>query len=633
MIKYLQYLIVVGCVMGNIYTFQNAWSQCKGSPIFQETFGGNASSPEVGPALPASVTSYTYVSQGNINDGQYSIKKTTGPMYNWFANGKDHTGDGYMMIVNASYEPGKFYEKEIDGLCQGSKFYFSAWIANLLPKNQYTQTPLDPAVRFVIRSAKTGDTLAEYATGNIPRYDVFTWTEYGMPFTLPAGENSLILTIYNDNPGGNGNDLALDDITFTLCGPAIDIQTLGSFENNGSYACIHDTITLQANVQPGYYLHPSYQWQFSLDGQQWTDISGANQLNFSIADAQPSDSGWYRLLVAERGNIASPNCRVASSAVPLFIEHPSPPIIQGKTLVCEQDSIMLSSRVVGRYYLWSTPSGAISHDSIFSIAHASVSASGNYTLQLTTRGGCQITDQTSVQVQPNTLQVELGKDTLLCNNDSLLLNAYNPQASYLWNTGSSAPSIWVKQAGKYQVKVSSGACSVQDSIQIAHQFSPHVFLGSDTVACVGDTFSLNAYSPVATSYKWQDGSDSAQRTIYQTGLYWVDVSNACGTARDSIEVQLINCAPELLMPNAFTPNGDGVNDLFRPKPTFALRAFSMQIFDRWGKEIFQTTNPQLGWDGNIHGHLAPMGTYVWYIKYQKQNGKTFQAKGTVLLIR
>ncbi|SFV27181.1 gliding motility-associated C-terminal domain-containing protein [Thermoflavifilum thermophilum] len=607
-------------------------AQCTGSPIFQETFGGNAASPEVGPPLPSSVTTYQYVEQGEIQDGQYSIKKTTGPMFNWFANGKDHTGNGYMMIVNASYDPGKFYEKEIDGLCQGSRFYFSAWIANLLPKNQYSQTPLDPAVRFLIRSAKTGDTLAQYATGTIPRYDVFTWTEYGMPFTLPAGESSLILTIFNDNPGGNGNDLALDDITFTLCGPAIHTQVLGTYQNNGQYACIHDHITLNATVEAGYYRQPVYQWQFSRDQQNWNDIAGATGLTLDIPDAQPTDSGWYRLLAAEQGNIQSPNCRVTSAPIPIFIEHPAPPVIQTNAPVCEQDTLRLASMFTGTYQ-WLLPDGSIRTDSALIFPNASLSASGNYALHLVTRGGCVVDDNKWIQVQANTLHVDLGKDTLLCNADSLLLNAFNPGATYQWNTGEQTASIWVKQAGLYAVQVSQGACQQSDSIRIDHLNQPSVFLGPDTTACLGDTFSLNAYSPLATTYRWQDGSDSVRRTLYQSGEYIVEESNACGTVRDTVQVNFISCAPELLVPNAFTPNGDGINDRFRPKQTFALRSFSMTIYDRWGNEIFHTSDPQTGWDGTAHGRLCDMGAYVWYIVYQKQNGKIFQAKGTVLLIR
>ncbi|MBX5438001.1 MAG: gliding motility-associated C-terminal domain-containing protein [Thermoflavifilum sp.] len=616
----------------------SGYAQCTGSPLFQETFGGDANAPAVGPALPTTVTTYQFIQQGDIQDGQYSIRKTTGPMFNWFANGKDHTGDGYMMIVNASYDPGKFYEKKIDGLCQGSRFYFSAWIANLLPKDQYSQTPLDPAVRFLIRSATTGDTLAQYATGNIPRYDVFTWKEYGMPFSLPPGETSLILTIYNDNPGGNGNDLALDDITFTLCGPAIQTQVLGTYQNNGQYACIHDHVTLQASVEPGYYQHPTYQWQYSRESpngsaqQQWTDIAGATGLTLDFPDLQPADSGWYRLLAAEQGNISSPNCRVSSPPIPLFVEHPITPIIQSNAPVCAQDSLFMASAVAGTYQ-WLLPDGTISHDSAIIFPHAPVSASGNYALHVITRGGCVIDDQRWIQVQPNTLKVDLGKDTLLCNDDSLQLNAYNPGATYAWNTGDQTPSIWVKQAGKYAVTVRQGACQLKDSITIQHLNRPQLFLGPDTIACLGDTFSLNAYSPVATRYRWQDGKDSVSRVISQSGIYTVEASNLCGTGQASIQVQFISCAPELLMPNAFTPNGDGKNDVFRPKQTFALRAFEMSIFNRWGEEIFYTEDPLTGWDGSCKGHPCPMGTYVWVVHYQKQNGTRLEEKGTVLLIR
>ena len=90
----------------------------------------------------------------------------------------------------------------------------------------------------------------------------------------------------------------------------------------------------------------------------------------------------------------------------------------------------------------------------------------------------------------------------------------------------------------------------------------------------------------------------------------------------------------LKMPGAFTPNGDGKNDLFRIPPSLAVKISGFAVFDRWGTRVFYTTNSAAGWDGTLRGQPQPTGTYVWTIAYQDLlTGKPSQARGTVILIR
>jgi gliding motility-associated-like protein len=87
------------------------------------------------------------------------------------------------------------------------------------------------------------------------------------------------------------------------------------------------------------------------------------------------------------------------------------------------------------------------------------------------------------------------------------------------------------------------------------------------------------------------------------------------------------------MPNAFTPNGDGKNDVFHfvSRGNQVLKTF--QITNRWGQVVFETVNPSVGWDGKLNGVVQDMGTYFYYIKYVCANGRTYQQKGEVLLIK
>ena len=119
--------------------------------------------------------------------------------------------------------------------------------------------------------------------------------------------------------------------------------------------------------------------------------------------------------------------------------------------------------------------------------------------------------------------------------------------------------------------------------------------------------------------------------VRDTGLYTLSVSNSCGTASSAIKVMPGLC--KLVMPSAFTPNGDGRNDVFRVKYPFAVTRFRMVIYNRWGTQVFQTENIGEGWDGTFHNAPQPVGTYVWYISLVDTNKGPENANGTVMLVR
>jgi gliding motility-associated-like protein len=120
-------------------------------------------------------------------------------------------------------------------------------------------------------------------------------------------------------------------------------------------------------------------------------------------------------------------------------------------------------------------------------------------------------------------------------------------------------------------------------------------------------------------------------SITAPGLYTLQVSNSCGLYQDSILVQTGNCV--LALPNAFTPNGDGKNDVFRVIQIFPVSRFSMVIFNRWGQEVFATSNISKGWDGSFRGAPQPDGAYVWIVDLTDSHGVRQTQKGTVVLIR
>jgi gliding motility-associated-like protein len=175
-------------------------------------------------------------------------------------------------------------------------------------------------------------------------------------------------------------------------------------------------------------------------------------------------------------------------------------------------------------------------------------------------------------------------------------------------------------------------CGLKDSLPVTiHGQLPPVNLPPDTVLCPGTTILLQPQGSFRT-YKWQDGSTGDVYQVKDTGLYYVSVTDFCGNpSSDTLRVR--DCRKVLVFPNAFTPNQDGANDLFRPRVNGELKEFELAVYDRWGQSIFLTTDPAKGWNGSFNGKALPPGTFVWFCRYQFSNDSPRMQKGTVLLIR
>jgi gliding motility-associated-like protein len=136
------------------------------------------------------------------------------------------------------------------------------------------------------------------------------------------------------------------------------------------------------------------------------------------------------------------------------------------------------------------------------------------------------------------------------------------------------------------------------------------------------------------SYSWNNGAVSSEITIGTPGTYWLQVTddNNC-TGRDSIIVRSKDCISGFNIPNAFTPNGDGLNDLFRPAIAGNISKYQFAVYDRQGKPVFTSAEPGKGWDGTIGGKDAVGSSYIWSCIYQVDGQPSKSETGTVLLIR
>ena len=136
------------------------------------------------------------------------------------------------------------------------------------------------------------------------------------------------------------------------------------------------------------------------------------------------------------------------------------------------------------------------------------------------------------------------------------------------------------------------------------------------------------------SYLWSDGSRSTSMTVEKPGLYWLQVEdNKHCIGRDSLLVGLKDCMRGVYIPNAFTPNNDGRNDLFKAMVFGKVRKFELTVYNRWGEVIFHATEPSRGWNGKVGNLEQVTSVFVWVCRYQMEGEKEVIEKGTVSLLQ
>lgn len=265
-------------------------------------------------------------------------------------------------------------------------------------------------------------------------------------------------------------------------------------------------------------------WDFGDPGSGEQNVSDA--LNPTHTFSSP---GIYTVtLTATMGEVATSKSKEINIMA-------LPEIQLGKdTALCEEAMLPLDISHLSGTYQWQDGSTASSF---------SITEPGIYWVEVN-NGICTARDSIIVSFD-DPPSFTLGNDTILCTGDTLLLQAPASMDSYQWQDGSAVSSLTVKQAGTYYADITSGACKVSDTINVAYRPNPSLDLGPDLTICKEETLLLDASDEYASSYLWENGSTTAERNVNAAGIYWVTIDNLCHTQTFRDSVMIKSMAPKV----------------------------------------------------------------------------------------
>lgn len=312
-----------------------------------------------------------------------------------------------------------------------------------------------------------------------------------------------------------------------------------------------------------------------------------------------TSGGTYTVTVSNGACQATDSKTVTVQALPIDV-------LQDEAR-CIGESVVLDAGNDGATYAWNN--GATTRS-------ITTQTAGTFSVTITDAAGCSATYDANVQfVAPPA--VNLGVDTTLCDGQVLLLDAQNPGSTYTWSTSATTRTIPVSRPGTYSVQVSNGLCQRSDAITVQFNPSPVQMATRQFHTCLGEDeqyVRIDAGNP-GSRYDWNTGEQSRVILAGAYGWYVVEVINQFDCAAlDSAQV-IEYCPSAIFIPNTFTPNGDGINDIFIPVGK-NIATMHLYVFDRWGNQLFESDNPTMGWDGTYGGSVVKNDIYVWRLAYK-----------------
>jgi gliding motility-associated-like protein len=367
-------------------------------------------------------------------------------------------------------------------------------------------------------------------------------------------------------------------------------------------------------------------YQFNLDAGLFANIDAGNH-TLTIKDAN--------------------GCTFSQPAIVPLINTLTADAGPGRT-ICEGESVALNATSNGNNFLWS-PAGSLSSAVVLQLNAAPVVTTKYY---LTAKlGPCTVMDSVTIIVNP--APKPFAQDTTICFGQSVVLQAsgglrytWSP-ATYLSSTTIADPQV-TKPASTIRYTIHSVGANNCVSVQPGHvtvtvDYRLKIFAGNDTAAVENEPLQLQAIdrnNNPAIIWLWTPAAGLSNPAVAnpvflsdRDGQYLLTATTPDGCESQDSLIVLVYKFADIFVPTAFSPNGDGKNEVLKAVPVGIKHFQRFSVYNRWGQLVFTTSQPWKGWDGKINGQLQASGVFVWIASGIDFKGKRIERKGTSVLIR
>lgn len=610
------------------------------------------------------------------NAGQYAIAANPADVHNNFVSCFDHNvGDatGSMLIVNGAALPNFRVWYQTVAVTPNTDYEFSYWATSVVG-----DTPAE--LNFTVDGVELGNTFSLSTTTCDWQYYSTTWN---------SGLNvSVEIAIVNQSTSESGNDFAIDDIGFSpVCFFTDEIEILIPITPEvtvspdliicaGENAVLNATSTIPGSTytwQPGdltgatISVTPSADTEYTVftTSPQNCD-SESESIAVSVIDPgnydlnvpanystcadipiqlnyQGTDQGtfsWQPATGLDNPSIANPTATVSSNTnyTVTFTNACGQTQIANTTVLANEISFSLGPDLTlcegetetvilteGPEYTWQDGSSGNQY---------TFSESGIY-MVTGVENNCTYSETIVVNVIDNP-DIEITGTMEICPGEPGSLSATAGNYSYEWNDGEDGNTIEISTGGIYTVDVIDlqSGCMGSAAVQVTTLPLPKVTLGETLDLCKGSTKTILALSDNNSDLMWDDGTAGGNYDISSEGVYSVTATTVCGTRTKSIEVTEVNCEQTLFIPNSFTPNGDGINDIFKAVGQ-GIISFDFKIYNRWGVLQFSTNDIEEGWNGsfNNNGYYVDNTACAYIVNVEYLDGSAETYTGMVNVIR
>lgn len=407
---------------------------------------------------------------------------------------------------------------------------------------------------------------------------------------------------------------------------------------------------------------PGVPWITSLDGRRWTPNGATTYLmdtipynpQVIIPGVDSNDLVWY-----EEGNPLSIGNGASVTVTPTANINYYIAKVTGQNGCLGTQTYSFQDTVWINYgTAYDTTQVEICAGTTYNWFGRDLFKAGNYDTLLQTTLGCDsfLRLQLFINPLPN-VTIKGSANVEICDGSSTILALANPESgvTYQWYkdnvpvSGETGSQIVVTQAGKYKVEGTTvkGCKAMSDIFTLKVNPNPvaNIVPISGEIICSYDTLEIKAVPGASYDYRWTpekpfriitgaEGEKVKGVFIDPLTTVTLTVYNQYGCYDTATTLVQTKPCCEVFTPNAFSPNGDGLNEYFNPQLQLGQILLTMQVFDRYGKLIYNNTNLKKGWDGKYEdGSEAGSGVYMYFIKYTCSDGKLYEKKESVSLIR